>query len=217
LDWDKVPLSFNQKALIDIRSTEGDFEQIHPPLIGRLVPETFKFGFVEGDGFISIPASSYIVEPQYRALPDAGRSSAGSVTTHPTPRQSLPYLSYDFYVFTEASTATLLLYFNMTLDLDPTHLMNYDIQVDGNPAHRHRVVSEPVGIGGLPDGWFSAVQACVWVRKHTIAEGSFKPGKHTIKLRLNHSNIILDKLVVDLGGTNVSYLGPPPSFGILNV
>lgn len=217
VDWDQVPPSFNQQALITIRSTEGDFEQIHLPLIGRQVPETFKSGFVEGDGFISIPASSCVIKSQYRALPDVGRSVAGSVMMHSTPDQSLPYLLYDFYVFTEGSTATLLLYFNLTLDLDPTHPMEYDIQVDREPPHTYRIVLEPVDVGGLPDGWSSAVQACVWVRKHTISKGSFESGKHTIKLRLNHSNIILDKLVVDLGGTHTSYLGPPPSFCIRNV
>jgi hypothetical protein len=50
IDWDQVRSSFNQKALIDIRSTGGDFEQIHLPIIDRHIPETFKSGFVEGDG-----------------------------------------------------------------------------------------------------------------------------------------------------------------------
>ena len=217
IDWDQVPPSFNKQALVDVRSTEGDFEQIHLPIIGRQVPETFKFGFVEGDGYISMPAPSCIIKPQYRVLPDAGKSLTGSVTMHPTSDQSLSYLSYDFYVFTEAPRATLLLYFNMTLDLDPTDPMKYDMLVDGKPVQIHRLVSEPVDAGELPDGWLSAVQECAWVRKHTIGEGSFRPGKHTLQLRLTHSNMILEKLVVDLGGTKESYLGPPPSFFFPNM
>lgn len=135
----------------------------------------------------------------------------------PTSDKILPYLTYDVYVFTEAPTTTLLLYFNMTLDLDPTDPMNYDMLVDGDLVQTQRLVSKAAKAGELPDGWISAVQECAWVRKHVLAENSFRPGKHTIQLRLRHSNMILEKLVVDLGGTKESYLGPPSSFYIQNM
>jgi hypothetical protein len=217
IDWDDVPPSFNQQVLVDIRSAEGDFEQIHLPVIGRQAPETFKYGFVEGDGFISLPAPSSVIISPYRVLPDVGKSPAGSVTMDPTSDKILPYLTYDVYVFTEAPTTTLLLYFNMTLDLDPTDPMNYDMLVDGDLVQTQRLVSKAAKAGELPDGWISAVQECAWVRKHVLAENSFRPGKHTIQLRLRHSNMILEKLVVDLGGTKESYLGPPSSFYIQNM
>ena len=217
IDWDQVPPSFNQQVLVDVRSTEGDFEQIHLPIIGRQVPETFKCGFVEGDGFISMPAPSCAIKSPYQVLPDAGRSLVGSVTIDPTSDKSVPYLTFDVYVFTEAPTATLLLYFNMTLDLDPTDPMNYDILVDGDLVQTHRLVPEATKTGELPNGWISAVQECVWVRKHVVAGSSFRPGKHSIQLQLRHTNMILEKLVVDLGGTKESYLGPPPSICIQNM
>jgi hypothetical protein len=211
IDWGKVPAAFSERILLDIRSAEGDFEQIHLPLIGRQVPDTF-YGFVEGDGLISIPASSCVLEPPNRVLLEAGKSSTGSLALDPASGQSLSYLTYDVYVFTDSPMAELLLYFNMTLDLDPTDLMKYDILVDGNTVQTHRLVPDPEEAGELPDGWDSAVQDCVWVRKHKFDGNRFRPGKHTMQLRLRHSNLLLEKLVLDLSGVKESYLGPPPSF-----
>lgn len=211
IDWDSVPADFSEEVLVDIRSEEGDFEQIHLPILRQQVPEAFD-GFVEADGYISIPSASCSIEPPYRALPEAGKSPTGSVALDPSSDHALSYLTYDVYVFTESPTAELLLYFNMTLDIDPTDPMKYDVVVDGSPVQTHQLVPDPAKAGELPDGWDSAVQDCVWVRKHEFDGNQFRPGKHTMQLRLRHSNLLLEKLVLDLGGVKESYLGPPPSF-----
>jgi hypothetical protein len=136
---------------------------------------------------------------------------------HPTADKTISDLTFDIYVFTEAPTAFLLLYFNITLDVDPTERMIYGILVDREPEQSHWLLPEVTKAGELPDGWFSAVQDCVWLRKHVLPGGYFRPGRHSIPLWLSHSNMILEKLVVDLGGTKESYLGPPPSFCIQNI
>jgi hypothetical protein len=213
VDWEQVPTNFSEEVLIDVRSAEGDFEQIHLPIIGREVPDTFSSGFVEGDGYISIPASASVMNAPYRVLPDLGRSDVGSVAVDPTLGPSLTYLAYDVYVFTQTPKVDLLLYFNMTLDLDPNELMNYDVLIDGNALQTHRLVTELSKVGELPnaEGWTSAVQDCAWIKRHTFSGEYFNPGKHDIKLRLRSSNLTLEKIVVDLGGVKESYLGPPPS------
>jgi hypothetical protein len=210
IEWDQVPLDFNEEVLIDIRSTEGDFEQVHLPILGRKVPETFS-GFVESNGCISIPAPSCILAPSYRVLPEAGRSSTGSVALSPASDEGMFYLTYHTYFFTNTRTLELLLYFNMTLDIDPSYPMTYNILVDGN-LQTHQLASESTKDGELPEGWSDSVQSCVWVKKHMFSGNNFGPGEHTIQVKLRHSNLLLEKLVVDLGGVKESYLGPPPSF-----
>ncbi|KAF6837833.1 hypothetical protein CMUS01_04868 [Colletotrichum musicola] len=207
-DWGKVPDDFDQEVLVDIRSDEGDFEQVHLPVTGRRVPDTFKNGYVETDGYVSIPASSSLA-PRYRALPDCGKTPAGAVSAVGRSQQPASPLEYRFYVFSESARPTLLLYFNMTLDLDPADLLSYEIQLDGVQARTHQLLPRAENSGDLPDGWFHAVQDCNWVRAHNLSETGIKPGDHTVKVRLNQSNLILEKIVVDLGGVKESYLGPP--------
>ncbi|KAL2074153.1 hypothetical protein VTL71DRAFT_7931 [Oculimacula yallundae] len=211
IDWTQVSEDFDKEVLVDIRSAEGDFEQVHLPVLGRKCPHGFS-GFVEADGCISIPASACVVEPPYRALVEVGLSSAGSVGIHPAMNVVEAFLTYDVYVFSESSDAEVLLYFNMTLDLDPSHLMKYELVVDG-VSSTHQLLQVPKNPGELPEGWADAVQDCVWRRKHRLG-GGFGPGKHTIQVRLTHSNLLLEKLVVNLGGLKESYLGPPPSFHV---
>lgn len=209
VDWEQVPADFDEEVLVDIHSAEGDFEQVHLPVLGRKCPQKFS-GFVEGGGYISIPASACLVETPYRTLVEVGLSADGSVALNPAADQRESYVTYDTYVFTDSADAELLLYFNMTLDIDPSDPMKYDIVTDGH-SQSHRLVDEAKNSGELPEGWAKAVQDCVWIKKHRLGE-TFGRGEHTIQIRLHHSNLLLEKLVVDLGGLKQSYLGPPPSF-----
>ena len=112
IDWNQVPATFNQEVLIAVRSAQGDFEQIHLPINGRQLPQSFKSGFVEGVGYISMPASSSINDfsiSSYRALPDVGESVYGSVTLDPESGRTSSYLTYTVYVFTETAAPYLLL------------------------------------------------------------------------------------------------------------
>ena len=217
IDWDQVPIDFSEEVVMDIRSAEGDFEQVHLPILGRKVPETF-YGFVEGDGYICIPAS-YGLTSSYRLLPEVGRSSTGSVALnlHDEKHEvsqimsKTNYLTYNAYFFTKSGTLELQLYFNMTLDIDPSDPMTYDILIDGN-MQTHKLIPESTNDGDLPEGWVEAVQDCVWVKKHQFSGENPGPGAHIIQVGLKHSNMFLEKLVVNLGWVKESYLGPPPSY-----
>lgn len=217
IDWDQVPIDFNEEVLIDVRSAEGDFEQIHLPILGRKVPAKFS-GFVEADGYICIPASCGLTT-SYRHLREVGRLSTGSVALDPSHEKhdisqimsKTHYLTYHTYFFTKTCTLELLLYFNMTLDIDPSDLMTYDIIIDGN-LQTHKLVPETTNDGELPKGWAEAVQDCVWLKKHQFSGEDMGPGAHIIQVGLKHSNMLLEKLVVNLGGMKESYLGPPPSY-----
>jgi hypothetical protein len=211
VDWGKVPAGFDEEVLIDVRSTGGnygpygdDFEQIHLPVINRRTDDQFS-GFVEVDRYVSVPAAGTDEPVGYRVLPDLGRSATGSISAVPDTKET-PFLSYRVYVFHGSGEPHLDLQFNMTLDLDPANPMTYDVQVDNGPVETHRLVPEPAIKGELPAGWHQAVQDCVWYRRHALE--AMTSGAHEIRVRLGHSNVLLEKLVLDLGGVEPSYLGP---------
>lgn len=168
--------------------------------------------------YICIPASCELT-PSYRLLSEVGRSSTGSVAlnlSHEKPEvmqimSKTHYLTYHAYFFTNIRTLELLLYFNMTLNVDPSDPMAYDILVDGN-IQTHKLIPESTNDGELPEGWAEAVQDCVWVKKHRFSGENLGPGAHIIQVGLKHSNMLLEKLVVNLGGVKESYLGPPLSY-----
>ncbi|GKT48941.1 uncharacterized protein ColSpa_09122 [Colletotrichum spaethianum] len=207
VDWDRVSDDFDQEVLIDVRSEEGDFEQVHLSVTGRRVPGAFRGGFAEADGYISIPAA-HRPPPGFRVFPDCGRTTAGAIAVEPTETDASSQLAYRFHVFSQTAKPVLLLYFNMTLDLDPADPMTYELEVDGGTVQTHKLLPKTTD---LPDGWFYAVQDCTWLQKHDLSESGLRPGEHNVKIKLRHSNLIFEKLVVDLGGIKDSYLGPPPS------
>ncbi|KAF4874324.1 hypothetical protein CGCSCA1_v006434 [Colletotrichum siamense] len=209
VDWEKVPDDFDQEVLMDIQSQEGDFEQVHLPITGTRVPETFSGGFVESDGCVSIPAS-HCHPTEYRLLPNCGRTANGAVSVIDVMKIPKEHLSYTFCVFSQAASPMLQLYFNMTLDFDPEDTMAYHFQVDEESGGMWQLL-EKEDRADHPEGWFHAVQDCNWLRTHNLSKFNLGPGKHTIKIQLRHSNLILEKIVVDLGGVKESYLGPPVS------
>ncbi|KAI1333532.1 hypothetical protein F5Y15DRAFT_342294 [Xylariaceae sp. FL0016] len=226
IDWDQVPADFDQEVLIDIRSDEGDFEQIHLPLQGHRVDEDFKHGFVESSRCVSVPASACAVPSPYTVLPETGREIGGSIalSTSSSEAVEIPWLTYKLYTFTETPSAKVLLLFTTTLDVDPTDLMSYEVQVDDGEiqsrqlVHKRQLRQEEVMWNVADylqvDGWFDAAQDGVWKRWHEWKGQTLKPGSHTIQVRFRHTNMSLEKLVLDLGGVRDSYLGPPESYRV---
>ncbi|KAH6653806.1 hypothetical protein BKA67DRAFT_517523 [Truncatella angustata] len=212
IEWDKIPAGFDEEILIDIRSTGGnygpygdDFEQVHISIANH--SNDCTQGYVEADGYISIPATNSRTLDGYQILPHLGRTDAGAVTAD-SKTEDMLFLTYDAYVFGNVVEPVLELHFNMTLDLDPSNPMTYEFEVDG-AAEKHRLVTSAERKGELPPGWYHAVQDCVWKRRHALKP--MNRGLHEIRLHFKHSNMILENVILDLGGLKPSYLGPPSS------
>jgi hypothetical protein len=213
IDWHQVPVQFDEEVLVTIVSKEGDFEHVHLPVRGHKAPASFR-GFVESDGCVSISTSGVEIKAPYQHHPELGRSSEGAVTIQSLMLQdpsSLLFLEYPIYIFSRSSP-TLTLIFNMTLDLDPANPMAYEIAVDNEAPYRHLLLPKSQEKRDkLPaEGWLDAVMDCVWKRDHAVTKLDL--GAHIIRIRLNHPNLLLEKVVLDLGGVRECYLGPPPSF-----
>ncbi|KAL4883918.1 hypothetical protein BJY04DRAFT_226232 [Aspergillus karnatakaensis] len=211
VDWTNLPETFDNEVLLDLRSSLGDFEQIHVPVKKNYPPPESR-GFVESDGHVSINATSFQHTPSssYQILPYLGPTPTGAVSLCPgAPSTHQEYLEYPFITFTPTSSATLVLEFTLTLDTDPNTPITYDIQLDDGSVKMHRLIPQPATPGSLPEGWKESVTNCVWKRRHQM--DLERVGQHVLRVRLGAQNCILDKIIVDLGGVRESYLGPPES------
>jgi len=211
IDWKQVPQNFSDVVQIDVRSAGGDYEQVHLPVTNRCVPQGFR-GFAESDGYVAIePAATSFRDVQqkaYEIYPYLGRLDPGAVgLTADAGVDDLPWLEYSIFTFSRPSNITIRLYFTMALEAAPEQPLSYEVCFDDE------VVSVPLlktlSKGDLPVGWSSAVQDGVWIREHSFVNSG--EGSHRVQYRPLSRRLLLEKLVVDLGGVRESYLGPPSS------
>ena len=218
VDWASVPTG-SWIEFINVTSTApyGDYgmPSVNLPLNKTSVPDGFH-GFVESDKTISI-------EPQhssrntstnstyYANIPGYGRTLSG-VTLLPVSAESQtgadsPRLEYDFYAFTNITNANITAYLGTNLNVNPSRPLKYAVALDdAAPKVVQYVPSTPLGT--LPTTWDDAVSNAVWTNTTTH---DVTVGKHTLNFWAMEPGVVVQKLVVDLGGVRSSYLGPPES------
>uniref|UniRef100_A0A8H7K789 Gylcosyl hydrolase 115 C-terminal domain-containing protein n=1 Tax=Bionectria ochroleuca TaxID=29856 RepID=A0A8H7K789_BIOOC len=219
VDWVSVPELFDGEALLEVRSDTGSIEVVHVPIKKRKAPVGYT-GFIESDQLVSINATNFdalsIARSSYKTNPLIGRTGAGGVllAARANDADKLDFLHYSFFNYTPMTEATVTLYFTMTFNTEPSNPIEYDICVDDLPHSTFRLVPDApnpgtMPPGDLPAGWMEECPRLVWTRKHTI--DLTETGAHVLKIRLRHTNSVLEKVVIDLGGVRPSYLGPPES------
>ncbi|UOG76225.1 glycosyl hydrolase 115 family protein [Hymenobacter tibetensis] len=174
-------------------------------------------GFQENDGYVSIEAEHYSKavhggSVKWQTIPDLGRTLSG-VTTLPTtaasqmPAASSPHLQYRVEL-TGSGPVTVKAYLAPTLNFTGGQGLRYAVSFDDEAP---QIVNLHTGLvadnGNRP--WEKAVAESILIKesKHTVA----KPGTHVLKFWRVDPGVVLEKLVVDLGGVKPSYLGPPES------
>jgi len=171
-------------------------------------------GFVEGEGFVSIEPEHFTKKTDAGAnrwirIQDYGRTLSG-MSVFPvdapslTPGPASPCLEYRMYLF-HAGKAEVNAILSPTLNFVPGRGLRYAISFDDEPpqvidALEHNAQSD----------WETSVKD--GVRKVRSTHRLAASGVHTLKIWMVDPGIVLEKLVVDLGGVKPSYLGPPESY-----
>jgi hypothetical protein len=141
-------------------------------------------------------------------IPGIGRDGDG-ITTFPVTaaRQNIdintPHLDYVFYSY-DSGPLKLNAYFCPTLNVhhDPDGLQ-YGISIDEEQPQIISINKEDNN-GKIWGEWVSN-NVIIKTTDHTLN----KTGKHTVKFWMVSPGVILQKIVLDLGGEKPSYLGPP--------
>jgi hypothetical protein len=237
IDWKAAP-SGSGVAHINITSSTGYGTQFSSPQLllpynNAQIPSSFTKGFVESNGVVSIEAEHHnritlgSTTLEYMTIPNYGKTLSGATLTDSNaPSLSFitgPSLEYDFYTFTNATArpSDISLILGQSLNTNPQRPLKYAIAIDSIPpktvqyvVEKSKSAKQSEWPGGMPHGWENAVTDSAWVSTASFPIG---PGKHTLKFWALEPGVILQKIVVDLGGVRKSYLGPPESLRVGSV
>ena len=220
VDWGRAPLGTTQVP-ITVSGPDGSSVEVTAVLSnpGRLPGGA---GFVEADGYVSMAAEHYDNAVgtggiSWRRLPDIGRTGAGMTpvpVTAPsrTPGGAGPRLEYRTHLFT-TGPATVWVYLSPRNNVLSTDGLRYALSFDDQAPQTVNVTTAT----GADDTTMNRQ----WERNtsdninltsttHTITA----PGNHVLKFWMVDPTVVLQKIVVDLGGLRPSYLGPPESHRI---
>jgi hypothetical protein len=168
--------------------------------------------FYEMGGYVSIHADHYTKANAsngvtWQVLTDHGRTGS-AITTFPVTKSmnnlspANPSLEYEFYTYSKDSIK-LSAYFSPTLNLHNTaEGLQFAISIDNETPQVISLNKED----NNGRAWNQWVASNIIIKKspHYISQ----PGKHTIKYYMISPAVVLQKIVLDLGGLRQSYLGP---------
>ncbi|KXN92531.1 hypothetical protein AN958_05386 [Leucoagaricus sp. SymC.cos] len=184
-------------------------------------------GFVEGDGVVSIEAAhamrnTSVNSITWKKLPRYGKTLS-AVTPWPRTDEAFdvgagPTLEYDFFSFnTIGGSGNITMTALMTPSNNangPDRPLTIAVGLDSQTPVVHQPMpdappgKQPTAWGGV-DGFVA--NAIIPV---TTPFSGVSPGKHTVKIMMTEPAVVLQKIYIDLGGLQPSYLGPPESLRV---
>ena len=214
VDWRSAPRGSTEGSIRIARAGANPVtvkvSAFNPPKPTR---STLK-GFVEADGYVSIEAEHYTKKidggaVRWEKIEDYGRTLS-AMTVFPvtaksvTPPRDSPCLEYQMYLFHSGKTEVEAI-IAPTLNFVPGRGLRYAVSFDEQPPQ----IVDALAHNSQHD-WEESVKDSVRKVKstHTLANS----GYHTLKFWMVDPGVVLEKLVVNLGGVKPSYLGPPESY-----
>ncbi len=220
VDWSKAPAGLATGEISVAASgkpvTTITVEALHSVDVTR---ENLQ-GFAEGQGVVSIEPEHYSQRIESGAnhwikVTDYGRTLSGMKAVGPvdapsaTPGKDSPCLEYRMYLVTTGPVEVTAIT-SPILNFVPDRGVRYAVSFDDEAPQVVTLVPQDFQAKHGNPEWekFVADNAHYGRSKHTIATA----GYHTLKIWMIDPAVVLQKLVVDLGGLKPSYLGPPESF-----
>jgi hypothetical protein len=171
-------------------------------------------GFVESDGVVAMEADEFTrkvdaASVRWEKIPDYGRTGSGmsvfpvTAASVEPPRES-PCLEYQMYLFDPGKVEVEAI-LGPTLNFLPGRGLRYAVSFDDQKLQ----IIDALAQNSLQD-WETSVKDNVRksVSKHNVGG----TGYHTLKLWMVDPGVVVEKIVVNLGGVRPSYLGPVESY-----
>ncbi len=214
VDWKRAPLGLTSGSLKIRRSSTQEVVVNVKAFRPQGLTRQSLDGFVESDGYISMEAvhcTKKVDGPSARweKIDDLGRTLS-SMSVFPvtaesvTPPRDSPRLEYKLYLF-DARTVEVAAIVSPTLNFVPGRGLRYAVSFDDEAPQ----VIDALAQNSVED-WGTSVKDSV--RKVRSTHLLARSGYHTLKFWMVDPGVVLQKLVVSLGGVKPSYLGPPESY-----
>lgn len=215
IDWQKLPDGVSEGAIV-IRGTGWQSAKIavtanKPAAKLRRQAK----GYIEADGYIAIEAANYAKSKkvdgfEWQEIAGHGRTNS-AISPYPITDSSFlnptkaPYVEYPVTFLSEGDVE-LQIVLAPSLPFVPGRGLRYAVAVgDEKP----QIIDFLADFNDTDARWERTVEDGVRVghSRHKIN----KPGANTLKLFMVDSGVTVQRLVIDTGGVQPSYLGPPQS------
>jgi hypothetical protein len=212
IDWSLAPKSETFGGQVQIKGA-GSEETVFVNCFNPIAParSALKGLFVEDAGVISISAENYSRKVDSAGIKwgiiDGLGLTGKSVVMEPSTASELytaspdsPRLEYDIHTF-NSGIVEVHSYMLPVFAINSFRKAQYAISLDG---HRPQIVD--ISVPEYSGQWKDNVRrnASKNVTRHYID----KPGKHTLKIWAVDTGMAIDKVIIDLGGLRMSYVGP---------
>ncbi|HTN20302.1 MAG TPA: glycosyl hydrolase 115 family protein [Pelobium sp.] len=210
VDWTKAPIGTAGKGEIIVTGA-GQTETVYVSLFNPEVTNLTEIqgAAVEDNGVVSIDPTNFTRKNEkdgvkinvINGLGYEGRSlQLGSISDSVFNSSTV---EYDFYT-SNAGSATVYIYALPVFPKDKEHTTQYGVTVDNSYMRWMNVATQSQENSFE---WKNNVIRNCAINTATISLD--KPGKHTFKLTTGDPGMVIQKIVIDLGGMKRSYLGPP--------
>ena len=215
VDWSKAPVGRGE-GFVRISGAGGDPASVKISAFNPAeVTRDTLHGFVESDGYVSMEAAHFTSKTgagpaHWEEIADYGRTLSG-MTIFPVTAASVvaasreaPSLEYRMYLF-DPGTVHVHTIIAPTLNFVPGRGLRFAVAFDDRPPQIVDALAH-----NTQHDWEESVKdsARTLISTHSL-KGS---GYHVLKYWMVDPGVVMEKLIVDLGGLKASYLGPPESF-----
>jgi hypothetical protein len=212
IDWDHVPIGSDLEASVEVTSDAGK-QKFIVPVFKPAGPSPKEItSFVESHGYVSMEAEHFTrKEPHggasWEVIKGLGRSGdsvavfppiVASRTKPDEIRSESPSLQYDFYTF-HAGEVRLDIDCLRTKAVAPGRGVRVAVGIDGQEP---KILTGPGG------------DVLANLRRMTTQVKIREPGKHVLTVWMVDPGVVIDKLVLDFGTSEDSYLGPPEALPV---
>ncbi len=207
-DWSRAPQG-RTTGHLRIRAATGNSYVVEVPVLNAPRPPRPFHGYVESGGALAIEPESYTsieqsVRASWHVVPDYGRTGSGlavgAMEDLSLKPEDAPRVGYTFYT-PRSGPVTVELVMGASLQTHPDRTFRIGVSLD-----QSAVTALPVPVRYLSPEWEESVRNNARVVRY---QTRLEAGVHELHLWGLDQGVVVQRIILDLGGLLPSYLGPP--------